>query len=479
MRWDAFCGQLKELGYTGPNDQFAAVTAWLRDEGYNTETVEADGRTFELRDMFDNRPGKPLDASKAAKRAEFEDEVDRRVREAVNRIESAKTYKGGGVAREVKHEVKVGNDRLTEDPRGGFKSGGHFYAEVAKAGKRDGGGIPESLARWDQVNKGTLTDYGQESVGADGGFAVPTEFRDVIMSRVMGEDSIAARCDQYNLTRNSMAVPDDETTPWQTAGGILANWEGEAGIYEQSKPSLKLKELRLRKLTALVPVTEELLEDATAIEAFVNRKASEKLDFKLGEAIFRGNGAGQPLGFLNSNALISVDGETSQVADTVIQRNIENMYERMYAPYRASAVWFIHHEVEKELLRLSFEARDDTGAASSGAGVATYVQPGGLANSPYGSLLGRPVIVTQHCAKLGDSGDIIFASLPQYWLGMKAGGIDAQTSIHLWFDQDAVAYKFRMRVDGQPWLSNPISGRDAGSVTQSAFVTLTGTNRTS
>jgi len=475
MRWDAFCGQLKELGYDGPTDQFTSVTAWLRDEGYNTETVEADGKTFDLRDMFDNRPGKPLDASKAAKRAEFEDEVDRRVREAVARLEGAKTYKGGGVAREVKHEVKVGNDRLTDDPRGGFKSAGHFYAEVAKAGKRDGGGIPDSLARWDQVNKGTLTDYGQESVGADGGFAVPSEFRDAIMSKVMGEDSIAARCDQYTLTRNSMAVPDDETTPWQTSGGILANWEGEAGTYEQSKPSLKLKELRLRKLTALVPVTEELLEDATAIEAFVSRKAAEKLDFKLGEAIFRGNGAGQPLGFLNSDALVEVaksnepDGQT---ADTIVQYNIERMWERMYAPYRANAVWFVHHTVEKELMRLSFSGRDDSGdAVANSSPIGSYIAPGGLANSPLGSLLGRPVIVTQHCNELGDAGDIIFADLSQYWLGMKAGGIDAQTSIHLWFDQDAVAYKFRMRVDGQPWLSTPIASRD-GSVTQTAFVSL-------
>jgi len=469
MRWSTFVDQLKGAGYDGDGDNLSHVQAWLKANDYNAETVEGnDGTEYVLADMFASRHGKRLNVADAEKRSAIEDEVERRV--AQERLADVKRYKGSAKAGAT-HDVKVGADRLSYDPCGGFKHAGEFYKDVAKAGMRDGGGPTEALSRWTKASLGSDT-VSQEAVGADGGFAVPSEFRDQIMSKVMGEDSIAGRCDTYTMQRNAMAVPDDETTPWQTTGGILANWEGETGTYDQSKVQLKLKELRLRKLTALVPVTEELLEDATAIEAFVGRKASEKIDFKLGEAIFRGNGAGQPLGFLNSASLITVAAEGSQENNTVVQRNIEKMYERLYAPYRASAVWFIHHEVEKELVRLSFVGRDDTGAeAAAGSTVATYIQPGGLSNSPFGSLMGRPVIVTQHAAALGNVGDIVLTAMPQYWLGMKAGGIDAQTSIHLWFDQDAVAYKFRMRVDGQPWLSTPIDPRD-GTTTQSAFVTL-------
>jgi hypothetical protein len=43
--------------------------------------------------------------------------------------------------------------------------------------------------------------------------------------------------------------------------------------------------------------------------------------------------------------------------------------------------------------------------------------------------------------------------------------------MHLWFDQDLTAFKFRMRVDGQPWLSTAISPLN-GSNTMSAFVAL-------
>lgn len=474
MRWDAFVKLLQKEGYDGDGDNFSHVCAWLKANGHDDECVEGkDGTEYRLEDLYRSRHGKRLNVADAEESSRFEEELERRLAE--ERLNDLKTYRGSSKTG-AKHDVSVGNSRVAYDPKGGFGSAGEYFRDVAKAGMRDGGGPSQTLQLWAKASLGSDT-VSQEAVGADGGFLVPSEFRDQIMSRVMGEDSIAARADLYTMQRNAMAVPDDETTPWQTTGGVLANWEGETGEYDQSKIRLKYKELRLRKLTALVPVTEELLEDATAIESYVSRKASEKIDFKLGEAIFRGNGSGQPLGFLNSGALITVPKETNQVDHTVIQANIEKMWERMYAPYRANAVWFVNHTVERELVRLSFIGRDDTGATDDGSGntyggVSTYIQPGGLRDNPHGTLYGRPVIVTQHTAAVGEVGDIVLAAMDQYWLGMKAGGIDAQSSIHLWFDQDAVAFKFRMRVDGQPWLSAPITPRDSAATTMSSFVTL-------
>ncbi len=60
-----------------------------------------------------------------------------------------------------------------------------------------------------------------------------------------------------------MTFPKDESTPWGQSG-IKAYWQSEAGKDRDSKPVLDLATLRLNKLTALVPVTEELLEDSSA-----------------------------------------------------------------------------------------------------------------------------------------------------------------------------------------------------------------------
>ena len=63
------------------------------------------------------------------------------------------------------------------------------------------------------------------------------------------------------------------------------------------------------------------------------------------------------------------------------------------------------------------------------------------------------------------------ANMGQYMSGQKVAGLRAETSMHLWFDYDVTAFKFVMRVAGQPWLSAPVSPAN-GANTYSPFVTL-------
>ncbi|MFO7971573.1 MAG: phage major capsid protein, partial [Desulfobacterales bacterium] len=93
------------------------------------------------------------------------------------------------------------------------------------------------------------------------------------------------------------------------------------------------------------------------------------------------------------------------------------------------------------------------------------------AGSPYGTLMGRPVIATQACETLGDLGDIFFCDWKQYLSAIRTTGIKTDVSIHLWFDYDTVAFRFVLRVGGQCWWSSAIDSRD-GSNTLGAFITL-------
>jgi HK97 family phage major capsid protein len=465
MEWSNFIEQLRsQEDYAGEDDDFDAVVKHLKSKGHDTEKVTTDdGEVITLRKLFDDRPGKMLNVSKAKEQAAFKAAVEAAVEAKVGELEaSLAPAKKGAATKTKEHNITVGKDLLVDHPKGGYGRIGEFYKDVRIAGT-DSEGTPEKLALW---QKATLSTYGADAVGVDGGFAAPAEMRDAITSRVMGEDSILSRCDQIPLDSSSVTFPDDETTPWQTSGGVLAYWAGEAGTMSQSKPALLQKTLTPRKVYCLVPVTEELLEDASAMGSYITRKAGEKLDFKIGEAIFRGTGAGQPLGFMNSPSLVTVDKIANQTADTITGRNIVTMFSRMYAPWRNSAVWFVGGNTEPQLAELAFGGKTAGGTPTTSWGVGgLYVPPGGLSQSPYATLLGKPVINTQHCMELGDLGDIVFASMPQYVCAIKSGGVEGSSSIHLWFDQDAVAFKFRARVDGQPWLSNQISPR-AGSYVQ-------------
>lgn len=349
--------------------------------------------------------------------------------------------------------------RVTANGNGGFRNFGDFAIAVRNAGQKGNDQVDPRL------RNAAASTYGQESVGADGGFAVPPDFRSEIAMKVFGEDSLVARTDRQRTSSNSMTIPTDMTAPWDNTGGIQAFWDGEATVMQQSKPKLEEVTYKAHKLHCLVPVTEELLEDAPSMDAYLRKKAPEKLDFKLSNAIVRGNGAGMPLGFLNSPALVTVAAEAAQTAGTINTTNISKMYARMPASSRRSAVWLVNPDATAQLDLLTVGQQP------------VYMPPGGIADAPYGRIKGRPVIEHQVCDIVGNLGDIMFVDLEQYMSLTKIGGgrddngMKTDVSMHLWFDQDLVAYKFTIRIGGQPWWSKATAPLN-GSNKLSPFVTL-------
>lgn len=348
-----------------------------------------------------------------------------------------------------------------ERGRWGWKRFGDFACAVKNAGV-NGGSVDPRL-------QNAPTTYGSEGIGPDGGFAVPPDFRNTIMEKVQSEESLLSRCDQLETAGNSITVPKDETTDWGTAG-IQAYWDGEAAQYTQSKPKLEDSTVKCHKLTALVPVTDELLEDAAALGSYVLRKAPARILYKVNDAILNGTGAGMPLGILGAGCTVTQAKESSQAADTVQAKNIAKMWSRMPAQWRGNAVWLVHSDVEPQLMQLGFQVTDAAGANPTGA-IPLYVPPGGFSQSPYASLLGRPVIPTQAAQAIGDKGDITFAALSQYMAVVKSGGVRSESSIHLFFDYGLTAFRFTFRMGGQPWWSTTYAA-GKGSTTYGPFVNL-------
>jgi len=320
-----------------------------------------------------------------------------------------------------------------------------------------------------RLENAALSTYGSEGVGADGGFAVPPEFRATILQKVTGEDSLLSRCDQVQTGGYSITVPKDEATPWGTAG-IQGYWDGEAAAYTQKKPALENTQIRVHKLTALVPVTDELLEDAPALGSYVQNKAADVLDFKVTDAIINGSGAGQPLGILNAGCTVSQAAEGSQVAATIHGLNLIKMWARMPARWRSTAVWLAHPDTEPQLMGAGLQIGPAAAGTATG-GALVWMPPGGISGAPYASLFGRPIIPTQACQTLGTVGDLIFSAMPQYAAVQKASGLKSDSSIHLWFDQGVTAFRFSLRLGGQPWWSSTIAAKN-GSTTYGPFVTL-------
>lgn len=208
--------------------------------------------------------------------------------------------------------------------------------------------------------------------------------------------------------------------------------------------------------------TDELLQDARALESVISDAFAEEFGFKIDDAILNGTGAGQPLGIMNSGALVTVPKETGQAAATIVYENIVKMWARLWARSRQNAVWYINQDIEPQLFRMSL-------AVGTG-GVPVYLPAGGLSQSPYGTLFGRPVISIEHAATLGAAGDILLCDLSQYLL-IDKGGINAASSIHVRFLYDESVFRFIYRADGQPIWNSALTPFK-GAAAQSPFIAL-------
>ena len=301
-----------------------------------------------------------------------------------------------------------------------------------------------------------------ETNPSDGGFLVQQEFVGELLKRTYETGILASKVKKIPLSTNSNgikinAVDEESRANGSRWGGIQTYWESEASKLSESKPKFRQMELSLKKLTGLCYATDELLQDASALESVIREAFAEEFGFKIDDAILDGSGSGEPLGILKSGALVTVPKENNQ-SDKVTVENIIKMWNRLWSRSRVNSVWYINQEIEPLLYTLKLGDKP------------VYIPAGGLSEKPYATLFGRPVQPLEQCNASGEVGDILLADVGQY-LMIDKGGVKAASSIHVRFLYDENVFRFIYRCDGQPIWNKPLSPYK-GSATVSPFVTL-------
>lgn len=370
---------------------------------------------------------------------------------------------------EVKRENKAAEEKR-------FGSLGEFLCAVAAA---DGKHVHRE--EWDprlqdmfQAGKGyqAATDASglNESVPSDGGFLVQKDISTSLLEMAHEGGDVMSRVRRIPISANSngLKIPGvDETSRADGSrwGGVRGYWANEAATVTASRPKFREIELNLKKLMGIGYVTEELLRDASAMNAVMTTAFAEEIRFKTEDAIVNGDGSGKPLGWLNSGALVTVAAESGQAAATIRVENIVNMFARLPVRSIRNAVWYVNQDCFPQLWQMTI---------GSGAAVALVYQPPGMsvasANAPYGTLMGRPVIPIEFCATLGTVGDILLVDPTQY-LMIDKDGVQTASSMHVRFLYDEMTFRITYRLDGQPaWRTalTPFNGTN----TQSPYIAL-------
>lgn len=354
---------------------------------------------------------------------------------------------------------------------GGFRSLGEFASAVHNACTLNGP-VDSRLVRNDASGA-------NETTGADGGYLVPPDYAAGVIDLIQDQSVLLPQARRVTIAGNRLIeayLVESKRDDGHRHGGVLAYWKGEAQQYKSSKPTFGERTTQLDKLTAICPVTEELLMDEPAIESTLDTKVAQEFAWKADAAIFNGSGSGSmPLGMVMPTAnaaLVTVDKEAGQAAGTVNVQNILNMWNRMPAQCRANAKWYINQDLELQLMQLMMGtdtvATSDSGVTVSFGGPLWL--PAGAYGNENGKLLGRDVIPLEQAAAVGAVGDIAFLDATQYLIVERAG-INKQTSMHMYFDTDEVAFKFSWRVGGRPDWMTAITGANS-TIARSPYVAL-------
>lgn len=336
---------------------------------------------------------------------------------------------------------------------GGFRHMGEF----AKAVRLANPGAGSSYAVDERLQKlAAPTNVHTESGDAAGSYLVPAEYRQDIVDLVFAQDDpVMALFDPSPTSSNRVVGLGDASTPWGTSG-IQAYWRVEAEQMTPSKAALTPRETKLNEVYAFVLATEELLEDAPRMGNLLTKQAAGAIRWKAADAFMYGDGIEKPLGYMASNALVTVAKESGQAADSIVRQNIGKMFSRVINPTQAS--WLANPDIMPSIMDL----KSDLG------------QPLWFPNyqdAPGGTLLGRPVLFTEHAQTIGDKGDLQLVNPNGYEAFRKQNGVSFADSIHLYFDYNIRAFRWIFRIGGQPVLSEPVSPA-RGSATKSHFVAL-------
>lgn len=406
--------------------------------GADRELTEAEGATFQ----------ENLDAMK-------------KVEMSLEREEKVLEFERGIAPIEDEEAAAAARAGAATNENKGFKSLGEFLKAVVRADRTNGRSIDPRLTQAAAAGM-------SEAVPSDGGFLVQKDFSATLLDRLYDSGQLVSRVRRIPISGNSNglkinAIDEVSRADGSRWGGILAYWINEADLKTGSKPKFRQIELNLNKLIGLCYATDELLDDAAALEGVIMQAFPEEMTFRVEDSIINGSGAGQPLGILSGGATIQVAKDGADSGATISTNDVLAMWERLWGRSRANAVWLIDQGVEQKLYPLTL---------GSGTAVQLLYNPPGINGNGSGNglLLGRPVIPTEHNAVLGTPGDIILADLSQY-LMIDKGAPQAASSIHVRFLTDETTFRFVYRVDGQPAWNKPLTPK-SGSGTLSPFITL-------
>ena len=252
--------------------------------------------------------------------------------------------------------------------------------------------------------------------------------------------------------------------------------KGEIAQRPSTDAKLREQTFKVTDLVGYTPLSRDLIADNyIAADAIIQRVFARAIEWKKDYEVLNGNGVGKPLGYFNSPALLTV---TRVAASRIKYDDLVAMLAAYHQSGLGDAMWVANQTTWTDLAAI----KDNAGA---------YVfQPNAMINQAMmlsimgktqtvpdlkykamGTLLGLPIRFTEKVPALGTTGCLSLINPTQYGVADRQG-LEVGISEHFLFDTDQIAFRFKIRNDGQPLWLGPYVSADSANTKFSPFVQL-------
>lgn len=274
----------------------------------------------------------------------------------------------------------------------------------------------------------------EEGTDSAGGYLCPEEFEKQIVVGLAQQNVMRKIC-KVITTNNEHKIPVAATRS-------TAAWTAESAAYTESDPTFTQKTIDAYKLTDLIKVSLELLQDSMFdLETYIANEIAYAFGVAEESAFCVGNGSGKPTGLFTSAG--GTVGVTTASATAITADEVISLIYALKAPYRKNAKFLMNDATVAMLRKLK-----------DGNGVYLW-QPALQAGQP-DRLMGYEIYTSASVPTVQASAyTVAFGDFQNYWIADRSGRT-LQRLNELYSTNGQIGFAATERVDGKIVLAEGI-----------------------
>ena len=277
-------------------------------------------------------------------------------------------------------------------------------------------------------NKNSYEVFDALQIGTDseGGYLVPDDFEATLIDKLNEENIIRSLATVVTSSNGDKKIP-------VVASHGTAEWIEEGAAYKESDDAFTNVILTAHKLSTIIKVSEELLNDsAFDLESYIAQEFARRLGSAEEDAFITGDGSGKPSGILGG----AETGVTAASGAALTMDEVVDLYHSLRAPYRKNAVFIANDSTIKAIRKI----KDASGQ---------YIWQPSVQTGQPDTILNRPIYTSSYMPEIGASNKVlIFGDLKYYWISDRQGRTFQRLN-ELYAQNGQVGFRVFQRVDGK------------------------------